>query len=292
MTFRMVAAVVVDGVRGLARGRFLSFAAMAVIGITFSVAAVALLAAENLSAAVRAWGRPEVVRVYLDERATASEAAELAQRLRSDPLIALAEAVDPEEVRARFSETFPEMAELAALFATSPFPPEVEVVLAPGIDAAGRRQLTSRLEAESGVMAALTDDLWAGRLLDLSRAVRRAGQGAGLFFAVAAALVVAGVVRISLASRQDEIRVMTMVGAPRFFVAGPFVVEGLLLGAAGGLLAVTIAWAIFQVAGRLAPPLGSLLSLAFLPAGQAAMLIAAAGIAGALASAWVLMRRG
>ena len=82
MSLRLLGAVVADGLRGVMRGRGLALAAVVVIGLTFSGAAVILLAAESLSTAVRAWSRPGAIRVTMEEYRSVSDAEVLAGNLR------------------------------------------------------------------------------------------------------------------------------------------------------------------------------------------------------------------
>ena len=49
-------------------------------------------------------------------------------------------------------------------------------------------------------------------------------------------------VRLAAAAREDEIEIMQLVGAPLAYIRGPFVVEGVLQGGVGALLAVLLLW--------------------------------------------------
>jgi cell division transport system permease protein len=55
---------------------------------------------------------------------------------------------------------------------------------------------------------------------------------------VASVLLISNTIRLSIFSRRREIEVMKLVGATNWFVRGPFMLEGLLCGLAGSLLAV------------------------------------------------------
>ncbi|TDI31683.1 MAG: FtsX-like permease family protein [Acidobacteria bacterium] len=287
MSLRLLRMMVSDGLLALLRGRGLTAAALLIITLTFSVSALALLAAGNLAATVELNGRPGVFRVYFGEEAPDSEAVELARRLRHRDGIASVTVVRAGQARDDFLAAFPEMSAGVDLLVDNPFPPHLEVTVADAVASARRRELRAALGDEEGVVAVLGDDLWTRRLLELARLIRRAGLAAGLAFALAATLVVAGVTRLSLATRRDEIAVMWVVGAPRAFISGPFVVEGVVLGAGGALLAWAASWGVFRGASMLAEehPLLGFLALAPLPASSVLFLVSCsvvAGTAGAL----------
>ncbi|TDI47025.1 MAG: FtsX-like permease family protein [Acidobacteria bacterium] len=287
MSLRLLRMMVSDGLLALLRGRGLTAAALLIITLTFSVSALALLAAGNLAATVELNGRPGVFRVYFGEETPDSEAVELARRLRHRDGIASVTVVRAGQARDDFLAAFPEMSAGVDLLVDNPFPPHLEVTVADAVASARRRELRAALGDEEGVVAVLGDDLWTRRLLDLARLIRRAGLAAGLAFALAATLVVAGVTRLSLATRRDEIAVMWVVGAPRAFISGPFVVEGVVLGAGGALLAWAASWGVFRGASMLAEehPLLGFLALAPLPASSVLFLVSCsvvAGTAGAL----------
>jgi cell division transport system permease protein len=58
---------------------------------------------------------------------------------------------------------------------------------------------------------------------------------------------VASVVRLALLARRDEIHIMQLVGAPLAYIRGPFVLEGLIQGGAGALVATVVLWLTFLI---------------------------------------------
>jgi cell division transport system permease protein len=78
-----------------------------------------------------------------------------------------------------------------------------------------------------------------------SRRILRVGSIVEIVFLVglivlliASTLLIANTIRLSIFARRREIEVMKLVGASNWFVRGPFMVEGLLCGIGGSLLAV------------------------------------------------------
>ena len=65
------------------------------------------------------------------------------------------------------------------------------------------------------------------------------GLLAGLL-ALASLLLVANTIRLSLYARRREVEVMKLVGATDWFIRWPFVIEGMLVGALGGITAILL----------------------------------------------------
>jgi cell division transport system permease protein len=59
---------------------------------------------------------------------------------------------------------------------------------------------------------------------------------------LASLLLVGNTIRLSIYARRREVEVMRLVGATKWFIRWPFMVEGVIVGAAGGLVAVIILW--------------------------------------------------
>jgi len=60
---------------------------------------------------------------------------------------------------------------------------------------------------------------------------------------IAASLMLVGnTIRLSIYTRRREVEVMRLVGASRWFIRWPFMIEGVVVGFAGGLVAILILW--------------------------------------------------
>ena len=58
----------------------------------------------------------------------------------------------------------------------------------------------------------------------------------------ASLLLVGNTIRLSIYTRRREVEVMRLVGATRWFIRWPFMIEGVLVGFTGGLVAILILW--------------------------------------------------
>ncbi len=123
--------------------------------------------------------------------------------------------------------------------------------------------------------------------------IRGVGLVLGAVLTIAAALTVANVVRLALYARRDELEIMQLVGAPQAYIRGPFVMEGVLQGGAGALVALAaLGVAFLALRGPYLVPLASAMnisSVAFLPLGICVLLVVggmAVGCLGGLVAAW------
>ena len=76
------------------------------------------------------------------------------------------------------------------------------------------------------------------RILQVAHVIEAIFTVATLVLLIASTLLIANTIRLSIFSRRREIEVMKLVGATNWFVRGPFMIEGLLCGLGGSILAV------------------------------------------------------
>jgi len=121
------------------------------------------------------------------------------------------------------------------------------------------------------------DRRWLSRLNGIIRFVRTIGIVIITMLAIAAALTVGNVVRLAAHARRDEIEIMQLVGAPLTYVRGPLVLEGVLQGGAGALLAILLLGGLFGLVrvryGTAVADAVGLGSITFLPAELCAILL-------------------
>jgi cell division transport system permease protein len=76
------------------------------------------------------------------------------------------------------------------------------------------------------------------RILQVAHVIEVVFTVATLVLLIASILLISNTIRLSIFSRRREIEVMKLVGATNWFVRGPFMLEGLICGLFGSLLAV------------------------------------------------------
>ena len=78
------------------------------------------------------------------------------------------------------------------------------------------------------------------RILTIARWIWITFLVGAILLVIASTLLIANTIRLSIFARRREIEVMKLVGASNWFIRGPFVLEGFLVGILGSFLAVVL----------------------------------------------------
>lgn len=83
---------------------------------------------------------------------------------------------------------------------------------------------------------------WVEKLYRLRNIATFVGAGLGIAFAAVAVIIIGATIRMAVLARAREISIMRLVGATDGFVRRPFLLDGLVKGILGGLLALGLTW--------------------------------------------------
>ena len=286
-----------EAIQSLWRGRQSGLLSTATIALALFVLGAFLIVTGNLEHLGAEWSTAAEMSVYLKDDVGAADQAAIEAALAPGDTIAAREFVSKNDALVRFKQTFTDLASTIDTIGGNPLPASYEVRLrtdsAGSNGAAALDALSARIRPMSGVADVRYDRQWLSRLLSAVAVVRTVGLMLASVLTVAAALTVANVVRLALYARRDELEIMELVGAPTAYIRGPFVMEGVLQGGIGALLAlVVLGAAFFSVRGRYLLPLASAVSLPsvqFLPV-ELCLSLVAGGMAVGCLGGWIAAR--
>ena len=126
--------------------------------------------------------------------------------------------------------------ELTKGLTSNPFPPSYEVRPTRAEDA---DDIVSRLTPLPAGVSKINDGgETTDRVVQVAKIIGAIFLLGSVILLIASTMLIANTIRLSIFSRRREIEVMKLVGASNWFVRGPFMLEGLLCGLAGALVAV------------------------------------------------------
>jgi cell division transport system permease protein len=236
-----------EATASLWRGFKTALIATATIAVAFVVLGGFLMLTANMERVFTGWQDAAEFSVYLSDSASPDERAAIEQTLRANAVVNALESVSKEDALNRFRQNFATLAEAARDLPANPLPASIEVRLRPNANPSDVAALADRAAGLPGVADVRYDRQWIQRLMYAVDVVRAGGFTLAALLVFAAALTVASVVRLALFARREEIHIMQLVGAPIAYIRGPFIVEGLIQGGIGAVVALVVLWITFFV---------------------------------------------
>ncbi|MBW2228738.1 MAG: hypothetical protein JRG92_00105 [Deltaproteobacteria bacterium] len=237
-----------SALRGLQSAAVTAAIATATIAIALFLVGAFGLVVVNMEGLLDRFGRDLQITAYLEEGYDANALRGLAGRVATVEGVYSVEVIDKDAALERFRAMSGGAALLGGLDG-NPLPASLEITL----DDAHRTNegleiLTSALDGLPGIDEIAHGQDWIEGYARAVALVRVSGYALGTVLSLATLLIVANTIRLGVYSRKDELGILALVGASRTFVRTPFLIEGTLQGAIGGLLALLLLLGAFQVA--------------------------------------------
>jgi cell division transport system permease protein len=183
------------------------------------------------------------VRLYLDDSVSATDqdcSQDPCKTLMSDlkntsGVVSVQYMNRADAIREAKEKTFKDQPELAAYVAQSPLPASLRVKMT---DADQYPHILQAFQSRPGVKFVRNDKEVVDRLVSLFDGLRNAAFGLAVLQAFAAVLLIANMVQIAAFTRREEVGIMRLVGASRWYTQLPFLLEAVSAAVVGSVLAV------------------------------------------------------
>jgi cell division transport system permease protein len=235
-------------IRGIVSSPVTSGISVVTIGVTLVLVGAFALLLQNMEELLDQFGDDLRVTAYLESEISGEALRGLEQRVREIPGVEDVEAVSQEEALERFRASVGSGSALLDGLDVNPLPASLEISLREDRRSAeGMEAVANAIEGLAGVESLSSGRDWVEGYLRAVALVRGVGIGLGIILAFATLLIVANTIRLGVYARRDELEILSLVGASRPFVQTPFLLEGLLQGAAGGAVALALLYALFRL---------------------------------------------
>jgi cell division transport system permease protein len=233
---------------GLRRNLTMTVALIVVVAISLSLLGTGLLFVKQVDSTRTYWQSKVEISVYLcyadspnpscHGAATPTQTQQLESQLRSMPQVVSVDYVSSAQAYGLFKEAFSNDQAYVSSVKESDIPPSLEIKLRdPSTD---YNVVASAMTGQAGVDSVIDEETILEKFYRLLDGMRNAVIIVALILVVAAILLVANTIRLSAFNRRRETGIMRLVGASNFYIQLPFLLEGVIAGLLGWVLAAAL----------------------------------------------------
>jgi cell division transport system permease protein len=233
---------------GLRRNLTMTVALIVVVAISLSLLGTGLLFVKQVDSTRTYWQSKVEISVYLcyadsanpncHGAVTAAQTTSLEQRLKAMPQVQKVTYVSQAQAWTLYKQAFASNQSYVSTLKETDMPPSLEVKLVnPGAD---YNIVASAVTGAQGVDSVIDEMNILDKFYRLLDGLRNAVVIVALILVVAAILLVANTIRLSAFNRRRETGIMRLVGASNFYIQLPFLLEGVIAGLLGWVLAAAL----------------------------------------------------
>jgi len=249
---------IVRALRNMRLSPVLSGAAVFTVGVALALLAFFAIAVLNVQRMTASWASELAIVGYLEQPPDNAGLNRLLSEIRAFPEVADVTYISRQEAFQRFQKRLGSDADLLEGLGADLLPASLEIRIKPE-NRSQTAEVVERLGRNRSLGELHYGREWLERFEAFLTLLHTLGAGLGGFLVLAALVIVANTIKLTLYARQDELETMTMVGATAMFIKLPYLIEGGLQGFFGGVLALLVSFAAYFLVLR--ESLGSILLL-------------------------------
>jgi len=226
---------------------FVNVVTVGTITLALLIVSLFLLVFVNLENAAENWSERVQVTVYFDHELSGREQTALRSRIIALPGASRVSYVSRDEAFKRFAARLRGQETLLEGVRSDILPTSFEISLKrENRETRGVEAFVASLKGIQGITEVQYGEEWVRRFNTFLNFMRLVGALLGGFLVVAVVFIVSNTIKLTIYSRRDELEVMALVGATRFFIKAPFLIEGVIQGAVGAMIAVGLLWGVYE----------------------------------------------
>ena len=226
------------------RNWVMAMAAVITVFISTAILGAVLVTRDNLNQGATNLKNRVMIEVFIKDEATPAQTQALERKIRGMNDVKRYKYISKDEALRRFRERFGER--IVANLPINPLPAsyEIQVKNADRVDAVAQMFFSDPTVdndpgTHNGVKYAKET---VRKMLGTISLIEKGMWVTTGIFAAAAVLLISTTVRLSIFARRREVEIMRLVGATKWFIRWPFVLEGFITGLVGAMLAAGFVW--------------------------------------------------
>jgi cell division transport system permease protein len=282
-------------VTNLRQNLFVSVVTVGTIALALLIASLFLLVYVNLQSMAEGWSDKVQVTAYFDKEPAPLAVSALKGRVQALPGTSKVLFVSQAEAEQRLRARLKGQESLLEGITPEVLPASLEISLdRDHRDGGSVAAYVASLKKISGISEVQYGEEWVKRFSSFMNLFRLMGMLLGGFLAIMVLFIVSNTIKLTIYARKDELELLGLVGATRFFIKAPFLIEGILQGALGSLLSMIALlgcyWAFLKNAGNFLGVNPAAAGLSFLPIPHLALILVGGVLLGFIGSATSLRR--
>ncbi len=229
------------------RNGLMSVAAVTTVLVSLLAVGAAFLAGINLARLAQTLDAQVEIVAFLADGLPAGDGARLQQTIAALPEVATVSFVSRADALKRLQTRLGATAAFADMIESNPLPDSLEVRV---VDPRHVEEVAAAIGRLRGVAEVSYGGQVVERLTALTRGVRLLAGALVALLGAVAVIIVVNTIRLTVIARRTEIEIMELVGATRWFIRWPFLIEGMLQGAIAAAAAVGVLGTVYALGVR------------------------------------------
>lgn len=232
-----------EGFRSIRTNKLMSLASVAVLMSCLVLIGAASMLFVNINSLLSAVSEQNVIMVFIRDEATDEQAKLMGEQINAISNVKKCDFISKEEA---FPEILESIGSAAALFEgmeDNPLPDAYEVTIS---DMEQYDKTVSQLKKLDNVLNIRQNRDFAQKLTAVKRTVGSVSIAVIVMLLVVSLFIISNTVRVTMFNRRLEIMIMKSVGATKWFIRWPFMVEGMVLGIIAGFISLGIVWGLYE----------------------------------------------
>jgi len=226
-------------IANLRSNRLVTLITVCTITLALLIISLFMLFYVNMEGTIDQWSRKVAVTVYFDTEPLPQELSLLKSRITALPGTEAVQFVSRGEALKIFRSRLKGQESLLEGIAEDILPSSFEITLKKEFRSTDSINLyVGRLKQVQGIGEVQYGEEWVNKFLTFFQFIRILGLMIATFLILTVLFIVSNTIKLTVLARQDELEILALVGATPFFIKAPFLIEGMLQGAVGSLLAV------------------------------------------------------
>lgn len=221
----------------LKRNILMTIAAVLTVVITLYLCGIFGLLVMNIDENATMMENSVEIKAFISDDLSDEQAAALSETVKGLDGVADVKYVSKTEGLESMSEEFGDSADILAAVQTNPLPNSYTISAKTPEDVA---PIVKQLEGMSQIDEVRYGQGTVENLFLLMKWLRIMGVAIMILLGLCAVVLISMNIRLSVTARKEEIQVMKYVGATNSFIIWPFILEGVLLGLLGSVLAIIL----------------------------------------------------